>query len=300
MHRSPETAAKRSVGRRIDWVKGDAMVRDDVAAAAQGAQVIVHAANPPGYKNWRGLAVPMLANSIEAARIVDARIMLPGNVYNFGPDVRPVATETSAQRPITRKGKIRVEMEEMLRAAASYGVRSVIVRAGDFIGADAPSSWFQTVMVKPGEPVRAVTYPGQHEIGHSWAYLPDLAETFACLADRESELPAYDIFHFGGHWFERGIEIAEAVRRVVGWADLPIKRFPWFAVIALSPVVELFREMLEMRYLWKEPLRLDNAKLVAFLGAEPHTPVDQAVRATLTELGCLPTAETGHLSLTHA
>jgi hypothetical protein len=32
---------------------------------------------------------------------------------------------------------------------------------------------------------------------------------------------------------------------------------------------------------------LDNAKLVAALGAEPHTPVDQAVAATLAGLGCL-------------
>lgn len=285
MHRSPGNAAKRSVGRGIEWAKGDAMVRDDVVAAAQGAAIIVHAANPPGYKNWRGLAIPMLANAIEAARIVDARIMLPGNVYNFGPDAQPVAIETSPQNPITRKGKIRVEMEEMLRVAATYGVRSVIIRAGDYIGADAPSSWFQTVMVKPGKPVRKVTYMGAHDVGHCWAYLPDLAETFARLADRETELPAYEMFHFGGIWFERGVEIAELVRRVAG-GDLPIRRFPWFVVIALSPVVALFREMLEMRYLWKEPLRLDNTKLVAFLGTEPHTPIDLAVRATLTELGC--------------
>ena len=29
--------------------------------------MIVHAANPPGYKNWRGLALPMLKNTIAAA-----------------------------------------------------------------------------------------------------------------------------------------------------------------------------------------------------------------------------------------
>lgn len=57
---------------------------------------------------------------------------------------------------------------------------------------------------------------------------------------------------------------------------------------ALSPFVTVFREMLELRYLWKRPMRLDNAKLVAFLGAEPHTPIDAAVHATLVGLGCLP------------
>ena len=32
--------------------------------------------------------------------------------------------------------------------------------------------------------------------------------------------------------------------------------------------VTTMREMLEMRYLWRKPLRLDNRKLVAFLGEE--------------------------------
>ena len=52
-------------------------------------------------------------------------------------------------------------------------------------------------------------------------------------------------------------------------------------------IVETFREMLEMRYLWREPLQLDNRKLVAFLGGEPHTPLDTALRETLSGLGCL-------------
>jgi nucleoside-diphosphate-sugar epimerase len=50
----------------------------------------------------------------------------------------------------------------------------------------------------------------------------------------------------------------------------------------------MFREMLEMRYLWREPLRMDNSRLIAFLGHEPHTPLDEAVSEALRGLGCLP------------
>ena len=45
--------------------------------------------------------------------------------------------------------------------------------------------------------------------------------------------------------------------------------------------------MLEMGYLWKQPIGLDNAKLVAFLGEEPHTPLDQALAASLADMGLL-------------
>jgi nucleoside-diphosphate-sugar epimerase len=132
-----------------------------------------------------------------------------------------------------------------------------------------------------------VTYPGDPRIGHAWAYLPDLGETFARLVDRERDLATFETFHFGGHWFERGGEIAERIRIAAGAPDAPIRRFPWPVVRALSPVVPLFREMAEIRYLWQQPLRLDNTRLRAFLGEEPHTDIDTALRTTLEGLGSM-------------
>jgi nucleoside-diphosphate-sugar epimerase len=48
----------------------------------------------------------------------------------------------------------------------------------------------------------------------------------------------------------------------------------------------LRRSWREMRYLWREHVRMDNARLIAALGQEPHTPLDEAVEATLVGLGC--------------
>jgi len=287
--RQPADARRRAawVG-PVEWIAGDAMTRADVTAAASGAEIIFHGANPPGYRNWRGLAIPMLQSSIAAARVSGARLIFPGNVYNYGPDAGTVIDERSPQHPFTRKGAVRVDMERMLEEAARDGVRSLVVRAGDFFGPHQPSSWFKDAMVKPGRPLRSVMYPGEREVGHAWAYLPDLAETVARLADIEASLPAFDSFHFGGHWFARGVELAEAVRRVSGEPDLPIRRFPWMLFLLGAPFVTFIREALEMRYLWRVPLRLVNAKLVALIGAEPHTPLDEALRQTLSALGCMP------------
>ncbi len=271
----------------VDWQRGDAMSRDDVCGAAQGMDVIVHAVNPPGYRDWKGLAVPMLDNTIAAAKMTGARILFPGNVYNYGPDAWPLVGEEAPQNPRTRKGRIRVDMERALRQGAAQGARSIVVRAGDFFGANGASSWFEAVLVKPGKPVRSVTYPGEHGAGHNWAYLPDLAETFVRLAERESELGALETFHFGGHFLTRGVRMAETIARAAGNPNAPIRRMPWFAVYAAAPFNVTMRELLEMRYLWRETLQLDNRKLVAFLGEEPHTPFQEAVKRTLEELGCI-------------
>jgi nucleoside-diphosphate-sugar epimerase len=287
MHRAPEQAKARlaSLG-AIEWVRGDALNAADVLAASAGVSLVVHAANPPGYRNWQGLVLPMLENSIAAAKAAGARLVLPGTVYNFGPETFPNVAESAPQRPKTRKGAIRVAMEQRLMQAAREGVPVLIVRAGDFFGAASQNSWFSQALVKPNKAVRSLIYPGKREVGHAWAYLPDLAETIVQLIEREADLGAFEVFHFEGHWFERGVEIAEATRRVAGVPNARIWSFPWFAIYLLSPFVETFREMLEMRYLWNSALRLDNAKLLRFLGKEPHTPLDQALHTTLRELGC--------------
>jgi nucleoside-diphosphate-sugar epimerase len=274
--RFPELAA-------IDWRAGDAMRADDVQRAAEGAALILHGANPPRYRNWRGLAIPMLANSIDAAKAMNARIVLPGNLYVFSPNTPQPVREDTPQQPSTRKGRIRVEMEEMLRNA-----RSLVVRAGDFFGARAPGSWFSNVVVEPGRALRVIVYPGSDGVGHAWAYLPDLAETIARLADIDEKLAEHEVIHFRGHWLQDGREMMEAIRRAAGNPKLPIRRFPWWAITLTAPVVRLSREVAEMRYLWQYPLALDNTKLVKLIGPEPHTPLDAAVALTLQHLGCLP------------
>src|SRR5579859_1374013 len=147
--RQPREAARRAAWLAgVEWIAGDAMSPSDVSSAARGAAVIVHGANPPGYKNWRGLALPMLESTIAAARASGARIVFPGTIYNFGPDAFPVLTEQSPQHPQTRKGAIRLEMEARLEAAAAEGVRTLVVRAGDFFGPRAGNSWFSQGLVK--------------------------------------------------------------------------------------------------------------------------------------------------------
>ncbi len=274
-----------------DWLKGDAMNAEEVADAAINAGLIVHAVNPPGYRNWRGLALPMLDNTIAAAKAAGARIMFPGTIYNYGPDAFPLLKESAPQNPRTRKGAIRVEMEDRLRQAAGQGTRVLIVRAGDFFGPHSTSnSWFGGGMVKPGRPVTSVTWPGRPGVGHAWAYLPDYGEAVARLVEQDARMAAFETFLFAGHWFEDGRDFAEAIRVAAGVPDAPIRSFPWRVIQGLSPFVRLFRELSEMKYLWDVPVRLDNSKLVQCLGGEPHTPVRAALHTTLEAMGCLPDA----------
>lgn len=273
-------------GSDIQWIKGDAMNAADVLAAAAGAQVIVHAVNPPGYRDWEGQVLPMIDNTIAAARSVDARIVVFGSVYNYGDDAFPLLREDSPQHAPTRKGEIRVELERRLEAAARDGVRSLNLRCGDFYGPNAGSNWFAQGIIEPGKPLRSMKYPGPRDLGHAWAYLPDVGVTTAELLDKEAQLGTFARFHFAGHHVT-GNALHAAVRQASGRSDLPLHSFPWIVVTLASPFSETMREVRKMRYLWSAPLELDETRLHVFLGTVPTTPLQSAVHQTLAALGTL-------------
>ena len=288
LSRSADHAGRHHDG--ITWLRGDALNVAEVRAAAAGCAVIVHAVNPPGYKRWSEVVLPMLDNTIAVARELQATVVLPGTVYNYGPNAFPTLTEDALQNPVTKKGAIRVEMERRLHAFAQQGGRVIIVRAGDFFGPQAGNNWFAQGLIKPRQTVKTITNPGKSGVGHQWAYLPDVARTLVTLIDMREQLPAFETFHMAGHWDHDGTQMAQAIQRVVvqhGGSKPKINAFPWWLMPVIALFNETLKELLEMRYLWETPVRMDNAKLKALLGREPMTPLDAAVTLTLQGQGCL-------------
>ncbi|PJE26854.1 Nucleoside-diphosphate-sugar epimerase [Pseudooceanicola antarcticus] len=282
MARNLETARARGLA-GVDWLRGDAMQAQDVARAAEGVALIVHAVNPPNYRNWDKLVLPMIDNTIAAARANGARIMLPGTIYNFDPAEVSLIRSDSPQRPRSVKGRIRVKLEERLRAA-SANVPVLILRAGDFYGPDARSSWLSEAMVQKGKPVKRIINPAR--TCHTWAYLPDLAEATARLLEVPERLSDFEVLQFSGYDDPDGQQMAQALQRVVGH-KVPVWRFPWWVVKLVAPFWRFGREMAEVAPHWHTPMRLDNSRLEVLIGPEPRTALDDSLRASLIDMGCL-------------
>ncbi len=170
--------------------------RTAVVGAARGTDVVVHALNPR-LTSWHKLALPMAYSAIDAAEAAGATLMFPGNVYNYGSGMPAVLDETTPMRPSSRKGMLRVEIKQRMREAAERGVRTIVVRAGDFFGGGR-GSWFDLVIAKDFNRGR-ITYPGPLDVVHEWAYLPDLVAAFVQLAAARDKLGAFEIFGFPGH-----------------------------------------------------------------------------------------------------
>ena len=271
---------------------------DALAAAAASARVVVHAVNPLPTR-WKAEALPALQQGLAVAQRLGALFMLPGNVYNFGETMPPLLRPDTPQQPSTTMGRLRCEMEAQMHARAAHGQGSVVIRAGDFYGCGT-GSWLDQAIVKSLAQGKLV-YPGPLDLPHAWAYLPDLARAFVAAASRAawSETPAFQRLHFAGHTLT-GRELLGAIQQAAAGLGLqPAKGWrtagmPWGFIRAVGTVYPPWRELASMSYLWRVPHALDGSAMPAATGPLHATPVVDALRQALLDLGFAPQAQTMH------
>jgi nucleoside-diphosphate-sugar epimerase len=287
MRPGAQVPAEASNDSRIQWLTTDLHDTASLTQAAAGAAVVVHALNPAyTHKAWKAQVLPMTEAATEVARALHATLMVPGNVYNFGEDMPAVLREDTPQVARTIKGRIRIGMEEQLQRS---GVRTVVIRAGDFFGA-GKGTWFDQVIVKDLQK-GVFTYPGGKDVATAWAYLPDLARTFVAVAAKRAQLPAFEVLHFAGYSItgQQWLNVLSPVAQRQDWvrqgAELRFSDMPWPLIRLGALLVPTWEALAEMRYLWRTPHALANDKLLALLGREPHTPLAQAAQTALVDLG---------------
>ena len=263
----------------------DVIETNDRAVAvkeARGTDIVLHALNAP-YTGWAQHALPLAYSAIEAAEQSGATLIFPGNVYNYGAGMPPVLNEATPMQPTSRKGKLRDEVELRLREASDRGVRTIILRAGDFFGRGR-GSWFDLVLIKELAKNR-ITYPGPLDVVHEWAYLPDYIDALIRLAGIRATLGPFETFGFPGHAVT-GQEFVTAIAKASGRA-LKVGHINWWMMRTVGSIWKMGRELTEIGYLWQVPHRIDGSKLAAAIGQVPHTPLETAVTRSLRELGAI-------------
>lgn len=266
---------------------------DGIVAHAAGADVVVHALNPKDYTRWATELLPMARQGMDIAERLGARFALPGNVYNYGAAMPATLSAGTPQWPSTRKGRLRVEFEDELRHRAPR-LRSFILRAGDFFGTGS-GVWFDQIITKSVVNGR-LAYPGTPTLAHAWAYLPDMARALVGLCELD-DLPDYIDIPFEGFTLT-GNQLMDAVEAVARSAGIggarPFRRggAPWILLRAMALFMPLWREILEMRYLWETPHGLAGDALARWLPSFRATPLPAALRASLDDLGLTPARST--------
>lgn len=274
------------------WIEAQPDATALLARAATGAAVVVQGLSPLyTHRAWRREVPRLTQAGIAIARALGATLMLPGNVYNFGQALPPLLREDTPQAAATVKGRLRIESEAAVRAATGDGaMKAVVIRAGDFFGSGT-GSWLDLVIAKDLARGR-FSYPGQLDVPHAWAYLPDLAQRFVAVAQQRDRLSAFETLHFGGQTVtgREWLAALTAVASENGWLPaggaLKAATVPWPLLRALGLVIPTFEALAEMRYLWRRPHRLADTRMHALLGPRRDTAFEDAVRTSISQLPC--------------
>lgn len=278
-------ALARSPEKFPTWVKtnerflGDSQNKQHMALAANGCDLLVYAANPP-YHRWPELALAMLEPTCSVAEANKLHILFPGNVYGFQPQPEPIH-EQIAQAPFHEKASIRIQMEQRLKAASERGARVTIVRAGDFIGPNTRETWLDHSLKQQGKGL-VLTLPNkdqQHR--HFWTYLPDFCANSAMLLEQES-VDAFSVWHDAG--FALTEQDWTTALKQLNW-KARTANFPWWVIYGIAWFNPIMREVIKMRYLWRENVVLDGRKWQAALGERyQETALEDLLTACFPEM----------------
>ncbi len=247
---------------------------DTLPDAAWGADLIINAWNP-AYTDWARDVPKLTAQIIETSRDTGATVLIPGNIYNYGPEMPDILSEGTPHRATNPLGRIRIEMEQAYRDA---GVRTIILRAGDFIDIDASGNWFDKIITAKAAKGR-ISYPGNPDLPHAWAFLPDVTDMAAALAEQLDQLDTFSEFNVPGFTLT-GRELTDAISKVTR-REQHLRQMSWLPIMFARPFWSMATPLLEMRYLWDTPHQIMSNALQQRLPEFQPTSLEDALAASL-------------------
>lgn len=261
----------------VEVLTGDATDPAFTVRAARGAAAVYQTLNP-AYHRWAEDFPPLQRGVIAAAEATHARYVSMDNVYSYGRPAGRVFREDSAEKPVAKKGRIRLRMAEEVWAAHAAGrIEAVSGRASDYYGpgGEAASPLGERVLAAAVTGAKASLF-GDPDLVHSYTYIPDIGEGLAVLGTADGVTGrAWHLPNDPEPWTSRAMAVE--FYRLAGTTP----RIGRVGVGTLR-VVGLFnstvRELVEMAYEFDEPFVVDSSA-IASLGVTA-TPIATALRET--------------------
>ncbi len=261
----------------VERLAADVATPEGAKAAAAGAAVVYHCAQPP-YTDWPA-AFPRLTEAIaEGAAAAGAKLVLADNLYGYGPHDGPL-TEDLPAAATGPKGRVRAEMADRLLASHREGrLRVAIGRASNYYGPGGRNSVTGDRLFMAAVAGRTVRWVGRLDQPHTLSYLEDVAAGVATLGEQDRadgqawHLPAAD--PLTGRQFLELVVAASGGRSRIATSSAAMVR-------VAGVFVPFIREVGEVLYEFQAPYVVDWSKFGQSFGPFTPTPHAEAVARTV-------------------
>jgi nucleoside-diphosphate-sugar epimerase len=277
--RNPEKARKYAEGlSNLEIIPGDASVLEDVDRAMKDVSVVYYCVNIP-YQAWEKSAIKLFYNCLSSAAKHKVKLIFPGNVYVYGHAKYNPVNEIHPHAAHTKKGQIRMEMEEMMAMARKdQELDYTIVRMPDFYGPFVINTFSEQLYINALRN-KKLQWIGDLDAEIEMIYIEDGGEAMVMAASSDNSHG--EVFNIPGSSVTTASKyMAEIVKQAGSSSKITTFNSELlFNLIGLfSPIV---REVKEMLYLKREKLILDGSKFKDKIGVIPSTDYTTGVRNTL-------------------
>jgi len=261
----------------VGHVALDASDADALTRATEGAAVLYNCANPGNYTQWEQTWPPLAASLLTAAERTGAVYAITGNLYPYGPVDGPMHPDLP-DAATDHKGVLRARLwADALVAHGAGRVRTVEVRASDYVGPGIGENGHITRVLPAALQGRAVSMIGRTDLPHTFTDVLDVARVLVAAAEDPSA--------HGRTWMvpsNAPRSQQQALTEVLAAAGKPpvtVRRLPAGMLRAMGLVSPMMREIAQMSYQWTAPYVVDDTETRAHFGIEP-TPWDEVCRRT--------------------
>lgn len=261
---------------RVEIVEGDMLHADDLAAATQSAAVIFDCVNVPMTKFELNLqATQVLLDTVATSR---PHIVYPGNTWIYGLPQQPQIAESHPKEPISRKGRIKLDIEQMLlNAYSEKQIPVTIVRFPNFYGPAVTNAWMKSIFERAISG-KSIYFPGNPSIRQEFIHIDDAARAMLTVAQQER---AYGReFNVPGTGLLTPEEFGVLLFRAAGTSGT-VDMISSMMISAFAALSKDAREVKEMLYLFEHEFALDGTAIHQAFGFAPAISYEEGLRKTV-------------------
>lgn len=227
---------------------------------------------------WKNKWPVIMKNVISACENHHCKLVFFDNVYIYDPEHLNPMTENTPVNPLSKKGKVRAGIIEMLWNAVEEGrIQALVARSADFYGPgfQKPLSILIETVFKPVSRGTTANWLGGDSFKHSFTYTPDAGKATALLGNTPDaynetwHLPTAPDPYTGKEWVEN---IAKEMGKKPKY-----RTANKFMVRLLGMFIPEMRESVEMMYQYDRDYIFNSDKFEERFNIKP-TPYKDGIR----------------------
>jgi nucleoside-diphosphate-sugar epimerase len=257
-------------------IKCDLTKAGDVDDAVEGCDIAYLTVGLPyRLKTWQEQWPLIMKNTIAACKKHKTKLVFFDNIYMYNPEKLNPMTEETEILPISKKGKVRSEITQMVLNEIELGtLKALIARAADFYGPGISNSIINEVVFKNLQAGKKANWFCSADKLHNFTFTPDAAKATAVLGNTDS---AYgQVWHLPTAAPITGKQWVDKIAKQLG-TEPKIQVAPKFLVRILGLFNPIMKDFVEMLYQYDRDYHFVSSKFENQFNIKP-TSIEDGIK----------------------